>query len=262
MSKLSWSLNAVTDVGLQREENQDSFFVSPDERVLVVADGLGGAAHGAMASKLAVDAVADLWRSNPPDPNNSESTRVWLLTAVRRANLSIIEWSGADPGSRPGTTIVIVVHSDTGVLNIAHVGDSRAYLVRGKEARPLTIDHSVVMEMARKYQLSEEQAWANPYRNYLTKCLGHDPDVEIELSEGQSQDDDWLLLCSDGLNSVLRDTEIAEVVEQCRTPAQVCEELVENVLWHRAPDNVTIIAVRFGERSKLEAHRSDNANIA
>ncbi len=245
MPKLEWTISAITDVGLQRAENQDSYYISPDERVLVVADGLGGAAHGAVASRLAVEAVEGHWEIQAPDSSNADATKEWLEVAVAKANRSIMEWTGSEPGDRPGTTIVIAVQCDNGVMAIAHVGDSRAYVVRSGEARPLTIDHSVVMDMVRKYKISEEQAWANPYRNLLTRCLGHDPEVEVEQTQVEFQAGDWVLLCSDGLNCVMRDTEIAEVVSQCQSPGQVCDGLVDNVLWRKAPDNVTIIALRY-----------------
>lgn len=245
MPKLNWTLSAISDRGLQRSENQDNYYISPDERVLVVADGLGGAAHGGVASRLAVDAVEEHWQLGPPNLSDAEATKSWLEIAVSKANRSILDWTGSDPADRPGTTIVMAVQCDNGTMCLAHVGDSRAYIVRSGEAKPLTIDHSVVMDMVRKYKISEEQAWSNPYRNLLTRCLGHDPEVEVEHSHAEFEDGDWVLLCSDGLNCVMKDEEIGEIVSQCESPGQACDDLVDNVFYRKAPDNVTIIALRY-----------------
>ena len=249
MTKVSWIISAVSDIGLQRRENQDSYYISPDEKVLVVADGMGGAANGAEASQAAIHAVEEAWKKQAPDTADAESTKAWLQTAVVGANRSIMRLthtSTSDPAQRPGSTIVVAVQSDDGVMRIAHVGDSRAYLVRNGQARSVTEDHSVVMDMVKRGQLNEEQAFTNVYRNLLTRCLGHDADVEIEQTEVEVHAGDWALLCSDGLNGVMRDGEIADVVKASESPAQACNVLVENVLSRKAPDNVTIIALHYG----------------
>lgn len=245
MQKMKWTISAISDRGLQRSENQDNYYISPDERVLVVADGLGGAAHGAIASRLAVEAVEETWQESPPDLSNLEATQTWLTDVVAKANRAILDWPGSDVSDRPGTTIVMAALCDDGTMTFAHVGDSRAYVVRDGDAKPVTIDHSVVMDMVRKYKISEEQAWSNPYRNLLTRCLGHDPEVEVEHTVADFAPGDWVILCSDGLNCVLRDNEIGEVVSQSESPVQACDGLVDNVFWRKAPDNVTIIAVHY-----------------
>jgi protein phosphatase len=132
-------------------------------------------------------------------------------------------------------------------MQIAHVGDSRAYLIRGGKPVLLTQDHSVVQEMVRAGRLTEEQARINPYKNLITRCLGHDDKVEIDQTPVEIRPNDWIVLCTDGLPTVLRDEQIGEAVEHLDEPQRACEELVKQTLDGGAPDNVTVVAVRFFE---------------
>jgi serine/threonine protein phosphatase PrpC len=245
---LKWRVAAVTDPGCQRQKNEDNFFVSPDERVFAVADGMGGALGGARASKLTVEAIENLWKSKPPHISDKEAIRQWLIEAVSAANRSVFNVAEQDASVRGmGTTVVVAVQSDDNYMQIAHVGDSRAYLVRGGKPVLLTQDHSVVQEMVRAGRLTEEQARINPYKNLITRCLGHDDKVEIDQTPVEIRANDWIVLCTDGLPTVLRDEQIGEAVENLDEPQRACEELVKQTLDGGAPDNVTVVAVRFFE---------------
>jgi protein phosphatase len=140
---------------------------------------------------------------------------------------------------------VVAVQSDDNHLHIAHVGDSRAYLVREGKPVLLTQDHSVVQEMVRAGRLTEEQARINPYKNLITRCLGHDDKVEIDQTPVELKPEDWIVLCTDGLPTVLRDEQIGEVVEGVTEPESACDELVKHTIDGGAPDNVTVVAVRY-----------------
>jgi len=146
-----------------------------------------------------------------------------------------------------GTTVVVAVQSDDHYMQIAHVGDSRAYLVRNGKPVLLTQDHSVVQEMVRAGRLTEEQARINPYKNLITRCLGHDDKVEIDQTPVEIRSNDWIVLCTDGLPTVLRDEQISEAIEKLEEPQRACEELVKQTLDGGAPDDVTVVAVRFFE---------------
>lgn len=245
---LKWRVAAVTDPGCQRQKNEDNFFVSPDERVFAVADGMGGALGGARASKLTVEAIENLWKSKPPHISDKEAIRQWLIEAVSSANRSVYNVAEQDASVRGmGTTVVVAVQSDDNYMQIAHVGDSRAYLIRGGKPVLLTQDHSVVQEMVRAGRLTEEQARINPYKNLITRCLGHDDKVEIDQTPVEIRPNDWIVLCTDGLPTVLRDEQIGEAVENLDEPQRACEELVKQTLDGGAPDNVTVVAVRFFE---------------
>ena len=245
---LKWRVAAVTDPGCQRQKNEDNFFVSPDERVFAVADGMGGALGGARASKLTVEAIESLWKTKPPHLSDKEAIRQWLIEAVSAANRSVYNVAEQDASVRGmGTTVVVAVQSDDNYMQIAHVGDSRAYLIRGGKPVLLTQDHSVVQEMVRAGRLTEEQARINPYKNLITRCLGHDDKVEIDQTPVEVRPNDWIVLCTDGLPTVLRDEQIGEALETLDEPQKACEELVKQTLDGGAPDNVTVVAVRFFE---------------
>ncbi len=178
---LKWRAAARTDAGCQRQRNEDNYYVSPDNRVFAVADGMGGAVGGARASKLAMDAVEKQWQEAAPPSTDKEAIKVWLTKTVNEANSAVWNSAEEDQSVRGmGTTIVVAVQSEDNYMQIAHVGDSRAYLYREGKIKLLTNDHSVVQEMVRAGRLTEEQARINPYKNLITRCLGHEERVEID----------------------------------------------------------------------------------
>lgn len=243
---LKWRVAYKTHEGKQRPKNEDNCYVSPDERVFAVADGMGGALGGARASKLTMDAIAQLWNDRRPHSSDYEAIKQWLQDAVHLANRSVYSVAEQDASVRGmGTTVVVAVQSDGNKLQIAHVGDSRAYLLRDGKPTVLTQDHSVVQEMVRAGRLTEEQARINPYKNLITRCLGHDDKVEVDLTPVDIKVNDWIVLCTDGLPTVLRDEQISDVVEHLDDPEQVCGELVNQTLDGGAPDNVTVVVIRY-----------------
>jgi protein phosphatase len=253
---LKWRAAARTDAGCQRQRNEDNYYVSPDNRVFAVADGMGGAVGGAKASKLAVEAIEKRWKELPPPASDRESIQKWLLETVTLANQSV--WHEAEEDSTVrgmGTTVVVAVQGEDNYMEIAHVGDSRAYLLRDGKPTLLTNDHSVVQEMVRAGRLTEEQARINPYKNLITRCLGHEEKVEVDQTPVELKRGDWIVLCSDGLPTVLRDEQICDVVSTTHEPDGVCEELVKLTLDGGAPDNVTVVVVNY-----FDPEDSDNGN--
>jgi PPM family protein phosphatase len=251
---LKWHVAARTDAGCQRQRNEDNYYVSPDNRVFAVADGMGGAVGGAMASKLAIEAIQKLWESKKPHATDREQIKEWLEEAVAQANRSVWHVAEEDQSVRGmGTTVVVAVQSEDEYMQIAHVGDSRAYLLRDGKPVLLTNDHSVVQEMVRAGRLTEEQARVNPYKNLITRCLGHDVEVEIDQTPVEIRPKDWIVLCSDGLPTVLRDEQICAAAGKSKDPEGICEELVKQTIDGGAPDNVTVVAILY------EAN-SDNGN--
>jgi len=253
---LKWRAAARTDAGCQRQRNEDNFYVSPDQRVFAVADGMGGAVGGAKASKLAVEAIEAQWVNNPPNMGDEEAITTWLMDAVNHANDAVWHEAEEDATVRGmGTTVVVAVQSDSDFIQIAHVGDSRAYLLRDGKPLLLTNDHSVVQEMVRAGRLTEEQARINPYKNLITRCLGHEEKVEVDHTPVDVRPRDWIVLCSDGLPTVLRDEQICDVVSKKEEPDNVCDELVKQTLDGGAPDNVTVVAIQY-----MDGNSSDNGN--
>jgi len=236
---------AQTSAGHQRTVNEDNHWVSPDCRLFVVADGLGGAVGGAIASRLAVETVEALFKATPP-PTKDGAIGAWLADAVSQVNAEIWNASERESGLRGmGTTIVVAVHSSDDRMTIAHVGDSRACLVRVGNLVQLTEDHTVVQDMVREGRMTPEEALVNPYKNLLTRCLGHDDCVEVDRTSVELQANDWIVLFTDGLTTVLWDRDIVEILQSVADPKRACEELIWHTLEGGAPDNVTVIAILF-----------------
>lgn len=267
MTKLAWSVAAVTDRGLHRSENQDNYYISPDERVFVVADGMGGLKGGARASKLAVEAIEAHWRDNPPDFSDRESAQQWLVDAVANANQSVFTAASQDESvQNMGTTIVAAIQTEANTLQIAHVGDSRAYLIREGKTIVLTQDHSVVMEMVLKGQLTPEQFKNSPFRHYLTRCVGHSGKVEIDRTPVELHPNDLIILSSDGLSAVLDEEAIDQEMKGLNTAQEICDALLQSTLDGGAPDNVTIVTVKYSaqkdkSKKKKEKDSEDPAQL-
>jgi len=260
MTKITWQVAAVTDPGLKREENQDNFFMSEDHRVLVVADGMGGMQGGSKASRLVVESMKNSLETLSIDGLGQKELQRWLVSAVAEANTRVFEAAVVDPEARDmGTTVVAVVQSEDGELQIAHVGDSRAYLVRDGKTIVLTMDHSVVMEMVAQGKMTEEQVKNSPFKHYLTRCVGHKKKVEIDNTPTSVKPGDWLILSSDGLSGVVDDAEIAEIVGACDTVKEACEDLLSETLARGAPDNVTIICAHYADSSLPEGDKETSA---
>lgn len=245
---LTWTAAALSDQGAKRADNQDNFYLSDDKHVFVVADGMGGALGGSVASRLTVNTIENFWKESPPDLEDQNSIEEWLVAAVNKANDTVFGFSEENPSVKGmGTTVVVGVQDKKGCIHIGHLGDSRAYLVRAKECQVLTQDHSLVMELYRGGHITEEQMKESPFKHYITRCVGHKDRVELEHNPKEMRDGDWLLLCTDGLTAVLQDEEITEVLSNPDNPEKACAELVRLTLEGGAPDNVTVIAVQYKE---------------
>ncbi len=223
-----------------RPENQDAFGeweAEDGSRLFVVADGMGGHRGGGIASRLAVATIGEEFLHSVGGPL-SRLRRAFELAneCVYRQSIEEEELSGM------GTTAVVLLVAVEGSAWIGHVGDSRAYLQRGEEMRPITRDHSVVAELVRSGQLTPEQALTDPRRNQILRAIGTDPSVEVEVNEFQLETHDRLLLCTDGLSGVLSDLEMGEVLGT-DTTAEAVRKLVDAANLRGGPDNITAVAV-------------------
>jgi len=236
----------LTDVGRRRENNQDRFLVEPDYSVFAVADGMGGHAAGEVASRIAIEALADTMRENGSnvDPLDAQRAASRLTQAVQEGNrricesvLTRAEWRGM------GTTLVAMVAAGNRAV-IGHVGDSRAYRMREGRLDRLTSDHSYVGEQVRLGLLTDEEAQRHPMRNIVTRAMGNRTELEVELNEEIVREGDLFLLCSDGLNSMLTDEEILETLLQNPTDVEAtCRALVERANAKGGEDNITVVVV-------------------
>lgn len=227
---------AQSHVGLVRPGNEDSGYAGP--RLLVVADGMGGHAAGEVASAVTVEALAGL---DGPGPTPDDMDRDEALTAaITQANQRIRDLVDADPRrSGMGTTVTAMLWTGDG-FSLAHIGDSRAYLLRDGELTQLTRDHTYVQALIDEGRIAEEERESHPARSLLLQALGGD-DVAPDLTEVGVADGDRVMLCSDGLSGVVERTVIADVLTQETDPQTAADRLVELAVAGGGPDNITCV---------------------
>ncbi len=225
-----------SDTGRQRRANEDSFFARAP--LFVVADGMGGAQAGEVASRLAAETFA----AGLPDDGTSEQR---LETRVREANRRIHEVSQGDRALNGMGTTITAAYLDGDELSLAHVGDSRAYLLRDGELTRLTRDHTLVEELVRRGELTEQEAAEHPQRSIITRALGPEPDIDIDLHTHRVRAGDVLLLCSDGLNGMLSDDHIRDILMVNPDPYAAAKELVVAANAAGGEDNTSVIVVKI-----------------
>ncbi len=232
---------ARTDVGRRRSANEDCFAVASKLGLYLVADGMGGHAAGEVASLLASETVvAALKAVDSPTAALTDKLR----HAVAAANRAIFARVQEKPELAGMGTTVVALLADCERVALAHVGDSRAYLVRDGRIRQLTQDHSMVAELVRRHEISAQDALMHPQRHVLTRALGVRRRVEVDLVEMTLAGGDVLVLCSDGLTGPVRDEEIAEEVGRTHDLEAVCGRLVDLANSRGGDDNITVLCVR------------------
>jgi PPM family protein phosphatase len=237
---MSISAYAVaSDTGRKRRRNEDSYVVAPP--LFAVADGMGGAQAGEIASKLAAAALEDT-------DSGGLSGEERVVSVIQEANRRVYERSNEDPSaSGMGTTITVALVEDAGVT-IGHVGDSRAYRYRDGGIEQITDDHSLVNELMKSGKLSPEEAETHPQRSVITRALGTDPDVDVDSFTLETQEGDVFLLCSDGLTTMVDDDEIRDVLEKYRGDLdRATKSLVSAANRGGGEDNITVIAFAISD---------------
>jgi len=229
---------AISDPGRKRRRNEDAFVRRPP--LFAVADGMGGAQAGEVASRLAAAAVQESVRSDGAPEEH-------VAALIQEANLRVYTRSNEDESvSGMGTTMTVALVHDRGVT-IGHVGDSRAYLIRNGKLEQLTEDHSLVSELVRSGKLSPEEAESHPHRSVITRVLGTEPDVDVDTFSVRTEPDDLFLLCSDGLTSMVDDREILELVDRNRSDLdKALKELVRAANRSGGEDNITVVCFEVG----------------
>jgi protein phosphatase len=225
---------ARTDTGRQRHANEDSHLArSP---MFVVADGMGGAQAGEVASRIAAESFDGGVGEGSPEEE--------LAGIAREANRRIFDLARSDPNrAGMGTTLTGALVSGDEV-SIVHVGDSRAYLLRDGELRRLTRDHSLVEELRRRGQLTTEEAEEHPQRSVITRALGPEPEVELDVHTHQARAGDVFLLCSDGLTSMVREDRLREILVSSPTLGNAADRLVREANERGGRDNITVVCFR------------------
>jgi protein phosphatase len=227
-----------TDTGRQRRENEDSAYVRAP--MFVVADGMGGAQAGEVASRIAIET----FEQGLPASGSPEAR---LAKLVRDANHRIYDRSKAEESRAGMGTTLTAAYLDDAALAIAHVGDSRAYLFRDGELRRLTQDHSLVDELVRQGKLTEEQAAEHPQRSIITRALGPEPEVEVDTWSYPVRAGDVMLLCSDGLTSMISESRVTEIIRTADSLEEAADRLIEEANEAGGRDNITVVLSRFEE---------------
>src|SRR5215467_9340655 len=224
----------ASDTGRKRRRNEDNYVVAPP--LFAVADGMGGAQAGEVASQLAASAL------EAGDSDGLEGTKK-IDALIQEANRRIFDRASTDPSaSGMGTTMTVALVEGMNVA-IGHVGDSRAYLVRGEQMEQLTEDHSLVNELMKSGKLSEEEADTHPQRSVITRAVGTDPDVDVDTFAIEGQIGDVFLICSDGLTDMVDDEQIHEVLERFHDDLdRATKSLVSAANRGGGEDNITVVA--------------------
>jgi PPM family protein phosphatase len=250
---------ARSDVGQIRKNNEDNYGVEPSLELFVLSDGMGGQASGEVASAIAVETVVEHCRKavegvapvfcGEPTPGLSDRTNR-LVSAVRLANHMIFKAAGGDPDRKGMGATIVACWIEDRRLSLAHVGDSRAYLLRSGSFEQLTADHSLVADLVRSGVLTEQQAEVSEQQSILTRALGTQPTVEVDADEQVLLAGDVLLLCSDGLTRMVTNPEIASTLETYPNAQKAADRLIEIANENGGEDNVTAIVVRVATEPK------------
>ncbi len=243
-----------TNVGIKRAHNEDNLYLPVDERLAIVADGMGGHASGAAASQMAVETVVEHFQNTAEDQTLTwpfkvdKGTRAdenRLVTAIKLANLKIYEKAQRDPQCKGmGTTVVGSLFLDDRVL-IAHVGDSRAYRVRDGEMEQLTEDHSLINDYIKMKRMTAEEAEAWPHKNVIVRALGMKENVAVDLYTEKPKLGDCYVFCTDGLSGMISDDKIRDIVLREKDLDRACERLIEAANEAGGQDNITVVLARL-----------------
>ncbi len=234
-------VGVATDIGRVRERNEDSYLVEPP--LYAVADGMGGARGGAVASSMALDKLEELFRSGKGS----------LTELIGSANRAVFERSISDRKvSGMGTTLTAATVDDEGA-HLGHVGDSRAYLLRAGALRQLTDDHTLVNRMVKAGEITPQEAGTHPHRNVLTRSVGTEPEVDVDVEDVPLIDGDRLLLCSDGLTGMVTEPQIQAILEAAPDPQDAADRLIKAANRAGGIDNITVVI--------LDIHEGDDGGV-
>ncbi|MGP6147664.1 Stp1/IreP family PP2C-type Ser/Thr phosphatase [Jeotgalibaca sp. A122] len=235
-----------SDVGKNRSTNEDyvNWFNNRGKQpLMILCDGMGGHRAGDVASEMAVSHIGEAWKDT--SFSNPESVSTWLLNAIQKVNslifqksLDFVDLDGM------GTTLIAAAHVK-GQLIIAHVGDSRAYYYRDFHMKQLTEDHSLVRELVKSGELTHEEAQNHPQRNFITRAVGVKEKIQVDLTSLPVAAGDLLILCTDGLSSVLGDEQLKQVLKSWMTIDEKVDKFIELANEAGGPDNISVLIAEF-----------------
>ena len=252
-------VGARSDLGRVRKNNEDCYAIDPSLQLYVLSDGMGGEAHGEVASSLAVQTVlthcrqSENSRATPvfgeSSPDVSERTNR-LASAIHLANRKVFEAATSESEQEGMGATIVAAWLDAQKLSLAHVGDSRAYLLRAGSIVQLTADHSLVAEKVRVGILTPQEADASEMQSVLTRAVGTNSTVEVDTDEQALLVGDFVLLCSDGLTRMVTDPEIASTLLTSTSSEEAADRLIDLANENGGVDNVSVIVLRVDEKSE------------
>ncbi len=238
---------ALTDIGLVREKNQDSVFSSDkyDLPLYIIADGMGGYKGGEIASSDAINIIKRLFIENQDKLTNKKFIKTLIEDSIKEANLKIYrkslefsEYSGM------GTTISLC-YIYRGYVFVGHVGDSRTYKIYNDSIEQITEDHSLVNELIKKGEITKEEAKNHPQKNMITRAVGTDSNIEIDISETKYKKGEIMLLCTDGLFNMVDDNEVKNIIKDSDSLLDAAESLIDKAKQNGGLDNISVIIIKF-----------------
>jgi serine/threonine protein phosphatase PrpC len=237
---------AMTDPGRVRPTNEDSFFADSRLGLLIVADGMGGHNGGEVASRIAVETISGIIAARLAGPEEPEDVDGLIRDAIKQADIRIRERADEDPALQDmGTTLVLALCRGD-VIHLAHVGDSRAYLIHNGSIRQLTEDHSLMAQMLKDGQLTKDDAPHFRLRHVVTRSLGSRVASEVDMATVLWRRGDYLLLCSDGLTNMLDDSELCSIIVAGGEDLQrSCQEAIDRANRKGGKDNITIVLAYY-----------------
>ncbi len=228
-----------TDVGLKRANNEDGYLVLPEQGIFVVADGMGGAASGEIASRIFIDTVNEVFET--PHHQGERTTAETLRETFMKANDRILQRATEDPTCKGMGCTAEILALRTDRYIVGHVGDSRTYLLRNGAFHQITRDHSLVQAQIDSGILTVEAAKNHALRHIILKAVGIDAPLEVDVTDGATLKGDLFLLCSDGLTDMIDDAEIYQILTRCSDLKKSVDNLIEAAKWAGGKDNITAV---------------------
>lgn len=234
-----------SDRGRVRDNNQDSYFVMPEEGIFLVADGVGGHTHGELASRTAMTDIAAFVRDNPiPKGADTELIKQYFCDLTKLVNEHI--YTIADEQAPRGmATTLIILYIEGYTAHALNVGDSRVYLIRDGVMTQITEDHTFVNTLVKRGIISEEEAKTHPDRNMITKAIGADRTIEPDFYTFSIKEDDVILMCTDGLYNEVSCDDIIQMINAEDDMRKLCSDLVDRANSHGGGDNITVVSVKI-----------------
>jgi protein phosphatase len=244
----------TTHVGMKRNHNEDNYLLMQEECLFCVADGMGGHSSGEIASKIAVDELAEFFKMTSKDqdatwPYKMDKTRNYdenrLATGIKLANIRIFERASTDAKYRGMGTTIVTVHFTPHAVYVGHVGDSRVYFFRQGVLKQVTEDHSLLNDYLKAKKLSPEEIEAFPHKNVIVRALGMKDTVLVDVNRFEPQEGDIYMLCSDGLSGMVPDPQIQDTLNRTPQLEMACTQLIDLANANGGNDNVTCVLARF-----------------